>query len=400
MKKKIVMDGKEYFIEEVEVKSAEETEAAKPEVTEEEETTAATEAQIDAAAEKMVAKLGLDKIMKSLEELKGQKEAPAEKKAAALIDLEKLMKKDISEMTPKEKIVGFFQGILRNDTAVLKALAEGTGEDGGYLFPDEFRAEIIRELATTPRMRNEVRVVPMKRDVMVMPSLGDGPKVTWTLENAAKSTTTARFGQITLTAKKMAAILYASDELIADSTEVDIVQFIIGLFAEAIGNEEDRVITRGNGTTEPTGYHGVSAIGSISAGGNLSFDKLIDLEYELPNKYQRNAKWFVNRENLRELRKLKDSTGRYLWQDAITAGAQPFFHGFPVVEDPNLPGSDIYFGDMQQAYWLGDRQKMTVKVSNDTETAFTHDQTAIRVVARIAGNVVQPKALKRLTNIP
>lgn len=399
MKKKIVMDGKEYFIEEVEVKSVEETEAPKAEETTEDDA-APTEEQIDAAAEKMVAKLGLDKIMKSLEELKGQKETPTEKKASALIDLEKLMKKDVSEMTPKEKIIGFFQGIIRNDQAVMKALAEGVAEDGGYLFPDEFRNEIIRELATTPRMRNEVRVVPMKRDVMVMPSLGDGPKVTWTLENAAKSTTTARFGQITLTAKKMAAILYASDELIADSSEVDIVQFIIGLFAEAIGNEEDRVITRGNGTTEPVGYHGASGVASISAGGNLSFDSLINLEFELANKYQRNAKYFVNRENLRELRKLKDSQGRYLWQDSVTAGAQPLFHGYPVVEDPNLPGSDIYFGDLQQAYWLGDRQKMTVKVSNDTETAFTHDQTAIRVVARIAGNVVQPKALKRLTNIP
>lgn len=393
------MDGKEFFIEEVEAKEADagaSTEAAGAG----EDDGKVDDAQIDAAAEKMVAKLGLDKILKSLEELKEVKSPSAEKKVSALVDLEKLMKKDVSEMTAKEKIIGFFQGMIRNDHAVMKALSEGTAADGGYLFPDEFRAEIIRELATQPRMRNEVRVVPMKRDVMNMPSLTNTPKVYWTLENSAKTTTTANFGQITLTAKKMAAILYASDELIEDSDTTDVVQFIIGLFAEAIGQEEDRVITRGNGTTEPTGYHGFSTIASITCGGNLDFDDLIDLEYALPGKYQRNAKWFVNRENLREMRKLKDTTGRYLWQDAVTAGGQPTWHGFPIVEDNNLPSADIYFGDLQQAYWLGDRQQMTVKVTQDSETAFTRDQTAIRVVARIAGNVVQPKAMKRLASIP
>jgi len=55
---------------------------------------------------------------------------------------------------------------------------------------------------------NEVTVVPMKRDVMKIPTLESGPKVTWTLENATKSTTTAHFNEATLTARKMAAIMY------------------------------------------------------------------------------------------------------------------------------------------------------------------------------------------------
>jgi len=42
-----------------------------------------------------------------------------------------------------------------------------------------------------------------------------------------------------------------------------------------------------------------------------------------------------------------------------------------VVEDNNLPESVIAFGDLKQAYWLGDRKSMTVKVTQDTETALT-----------------------------
>jgi len=58
------------------------------------------------------------------------------------------------------------------------------------------------------------------------------------------------------------------------------------------------------------------------------------------------------------------------------------------------------FGDLKAAYWLGDRKSMTVKVTQDTETAFVHDQTAVRVVSRIAGNVVNHYAIKKLISIP
>jgi len=71
---------------------------------------------------------------------------------------------------------------------------------------DEFRAELIKDLEEPTRMRGLVRVVPMKRDILKVPKLGSKPKVTWTSENATKSTTTADFSEKTLTAHKVAAI--------------------------------------------------------------------------------------------------------------------------------------------------------------------------------------------------
>lgn len=155
------------------------------------DTEESVDAKIDEATEKIVAKLGLDKIHKKLDELAtAQKESNLpEKKISALMDLEALMNKDVSKMTTKEKIVGFFQAMVQNNTPVLKALAEGTAADGGYLFPDEFRSEIIRDIADSSyRMRNEVTVIPMRRDIMNIPTLASRPTVTWTDENAVKST--------------------------------------------------------------------------------------------------------------------------------------------------------------------------------------------------------------------
>ena len=147
--------------------------------------------------------------------------------------------------------------------------------------------------------------------------------------------------------------MYASDELIDDASEIDIVKFIIGLFSEAIGEEEDRVVWRGNGTTEPTGIVVAQAAGTISGrtcSGNLSIDNMIDLLYDLPAKWQKNAKIYVHRTNIRELRKMKDSNNRYYWSEPVAAGLAPTFMGYSVIETNELGEDQIYYGDMKKTY--------------------------------------------------
>lgn len=412
-KKIIKIDGKVFLVDSAtkqmeEVETEEEVIDEKKEEVEEkeeeEETEDAVDAKIAKAAKKAIANLGLDGLHESLKEIQNTLSKKEDKNGNvnALLDLEHLMKKGVDKMTVREKITGFYQAMIQSNHGVLKALSEGTAADGGYLFPDEFRAEIIRDLSEGNYMRNQVTVVPMKRDVMKIPSLESRPKVTWTNENDTKATTTAHFNEETLTVKKMAAILYASDELVEDSTEIDVVDFIIGLFSEVIGEEEDRVIWRGNGTTQPTGVSTARAAGTIAtrtATAGLTFDAIIELIYDLPAKYHKNARLYAHRHNIRDMRKLKDSNNRYYWQEPVAAGQPALFYGYPVIEANDLPSDEIYFGDMKKGYWLGDRQRMTVKISQDTETAFTKDQTAIRIVSRIAGNVVLPEALRCLNGI-
>lgn len=307
------------------------------------------------------------------------------------------------KLTKEEKIVGFYHALVTRNEAAIKALAEGVAADGGNLFPDEFLSELIKPLAELPRARSLVRVVPMRRDVLQVPTASTLPKVYWTAENAAKTTTTATFGQVTLTARKAAAILYASDELIEDSTEIDVVQTIISMFADAIGQAEDFAILAGNGTTQPTGLYTARANGTIPSGavsGNLDFDDMVDCVYRLAAKYRAGASWIIHPNNVKELRKLKDSNGRYLWEESPQNGIPARVLGYPVHEFYDAEEGEILFGNWKLCYMLGDRKQMTVKVSNETETAFTRDQTAIRVVFRLAGNVVLGEAANAITGIP
>lgn len=401
-KKFIMMAGKKVYLKDAEPANTDE------EVKIEEEEDEVADASADAieksaskVAKDIVASLGLDQMsdLKAKVDTLLKRGEMVDSKLSNILHGKSL--NDKSALTKEEKICGFFHALVSKNEVALKALSEGTAADGGYLFPDEFQAELVREIAELNVMRGLVRVVPMRRDVMNIPTMTSSVQVAWTAENAAKSTTTARFYQATLTVKKMASIIYLSDELVEDSTEIDIVQTIITLFAEAMANEEERVIAVGNGTTQPTGIETARAAGTIAsvAASSQNFDDVIALEYALPAKYSSNAVFVANRELIKELRKLKDDDKRYLWQPSPAAGQPATLNGKPLYECNHFPSSTLYFGDFKRGYWLGDRKAMAVKITNDSETAFTKDQTAVRVVQRIAGNVVFGNAIKALTGM-
>ena len=402
-KKFYMSNGKKIYLDEVTKSEDKGDEEEEVEIEEEADGGSSEEvkAQADSIVKSIMAGLGLDQVKEMQKQLEtALKYTQTNDSKLTQILNGKDYIKDADKLTKEEKIVGFFHALVSKNDHATKALAEGVNADGGYLFPAEFQAELIREIAELNVMRSLVRVIPMSRNVMNIPSLVAGPQVTWTQENATKSTTTAQFGQKTLTVKKCASIMYASDELIEDSTEIDVVNTIITLFAEKLADEEERVIILGNGSTQPTGLETARSAGTIqtvSTVGVGDFDDIIALEYALPAKYSNNAVFICNRTTTKNLRLLKDTQGRYLWQPSPASGQPATLNGKPIYEVNWVPDRTIYYGDFRRGYWLGDRRRMTVKVTNDSETAFTKDQTGIRVVMRIAGNVVFGPAIKVLT---
>lgn len=135
MGKKIVkIDGKTYLVdsdtgknEEVETEEEEEKEEEKEG---EKEETENFEEISDDLAEKIVSNLKLDKVIEAAEVIKNAAKKDIKSKKSSVLNLEKIMKKDISEMTTNEKVVGFFQAMIQNDRIALKALSEGVAADG------------------------------------------------------------------------------------------------------------------------------------------------------------------------------------------------------------------------------------------------------------------------------
>jgi len=353
-------------------------------------------------AETLKAELGLDELQKSFRDEISSLKAEFKSNsydAVLKVFVAKDTQKAVSELTKEEKVKAYAHALISRDNISLKALSEGTNADGGYTVPQDFYNVLLEELMEQNVMRAEVTVVPMSTNILTLSMIDHGPETYWTSEGATKTTTTADFTQPTITAYKLASIIYMTDELMDDSA-FDLTSVLVRRFGMKLAEAEERAIIAGTGTGQPTGIFTANTIATRACSGNLSFDNIINLIYDLPVKFRKNAKFIVNPNNVRELRLAKDGQNRYLWQDPVSAGQPATIQGYPVIENYWAPESQIAFGDFKEGYWLGDRQRMTVKITNDTETTFTQDKTAIRVVQRIGGTVVFPNAVRKLITIP
>jgi HK97 family phage major capsid protein len=311
----------------------------------------------------------------------------------------KLSKSDVDKMDWKEKGAHFVSAIARGDREKLDALSEGTDAEGGYLVPEEYRQEIVKRAYDQAMIRPRARVIPMSTDTLNMPTSDSGPKVYWTAEAASKTTTSAQFGQFTLTALKMAAIMVTSDELNEDSTP-NVIEYLTDEFASVIAEEEDKVFTSGNGSTEPAGLDSYS-LGTIDAGGDVKYDHFVDAIYALKQAYRQNAVWICHQQVLAEIQKLQDDNGRPLLLN-LNAKENPMILGRPVLEVNSMDTTKIFVGDLSK-YIIGDRSGMTMRTSQDayvgSTSMFQTDQTAIRVVKRLDAGLPQTEAFKEIQNV-
>lgn len=181
--------------------------------------------------------------------------------------------------------------------------------------------------------------------------------------------------------------------MIEDSLpEIDVVRFIIGLFSEALREEEDKVITAGTGTGQPTGLT-TCTITNVTCSGNLDFDDIINLIYALPAKYRRNATFLVNNVNIREMRKIKDGNSRYIWNDPVAPAQPATVYGYPVIENNWLPESKTnkfrslkifsnQFGKVQR--WIThSKQTIVVQLQRLSEKTLDLSDAIVRTLAII-----------------
>ena len=83
----------------------------------------------------------------------------------------------------------------------------------------------------------------------------------------------------------------------------------------------------------------------------ITADEVIRLRDQIKDEYQSNAMWIMSPATRTALRLLKDSVGRYLLQDDITAPFGSTLLGKPVYVSDNMPNMEagksvIFYGDM------------------------------------------------------
>ncbi len=373
------------------------------EATEEAEKEDAEDAGSDSEAEKHL--VGMGKKLAEVAVNHFRKEIAKDAKKASLGGGEG-EKGDKADMPKgKERVKQFFLALFEKNVTKLDHLSGGTNADGGFLVPPEFSDSFVEARQNETVMRRAgATVVQIASNTFNLPNLATRPKAYWTNELAAKSSTSASWGNIALTPYTLACIMTASNQVIADAKiGGNLIDVMTRLMTQAIAVEEDNAFFTGSGSGQPTGLATYTPGGTVTVSGTFSADHLLDAVYRLPQGYRSKAVWFMNSRTLAVVRKLKDSQNRYIFENAVSGTDFPTILGRPVYEQDDLASNVIWFGD-PSSYWIADREGVSVAISNEAtvggQSAFERNFTAVRVEERVDGELADSAGFVVINSVP
>lgn len=284
---------------------------------------------------------------------------------------------------------------------IRNALQVGTDTEGGYLVPDEFENTLVQSLEEENVFRSLAHVFSTASGSHKIPIVTTKGTASWVDEEGAIPESDEKFGQQLIGAHKVATMIKISEELLSDSA-FDLEGYFRTEFSRRIGNKEEEAFLTGDGTGKPVGIFnqtGGADVGVTAASATaITSDELIDLFYSLNSAYRKKAVWLLNDSTIKNIRKLKDSNGQYLWQPALHEGGYDTLLGKRLYTSPYVPqvsggNKTIAFGDFS-FYWIGDRKGITFKRLNErfAETG----QIGFIASKRVDGKLILSEAVKVL----
>lgn len=415
-------DDEQKELDELVKEAGEDPQVTPPVNDDEEEEEAGEDAGVDEAADKLAAAITagfkpMQDLVKKLGETpkvevkneahfivdKQMGRVPVQKLDEVIVEVPGRQNKEHKTVT--KKTVHFIEALLTGDKEKLQLLVEGTGALGGFLVPEEWSNILVEDRRDAVVMRQLATVIQVSSDTFHLPYVDTRPHGAWRSEGAAKATSTAQFGEITLTPYSYATIVGLSDELVADAqVGGSVVQIVTRQMVQDIAEAEEVAFWTGNGSGRPTGidnYTFVEAGPGAGASDAQRADAVIAAYHRLPQGYRNNAVWAANARTLGRSRQFKDSNGQYLLL-GIGVTPQPTLLGRPVYEVNSLPDGKMFFGDFS-LYHIADREGIRVKQSNEatvaSQSAFERDLTFVRVEERVDGELVYTRAIVELNNM-
>ncbi|SOC86265.1 phage major capsid protein, HK97 family [Ensifer adhaerens] len=292
-----------------------------------------------------------------------------------------------------------------------KAMAIGTGADGGYTVTPELDAEIGRRLSVVSPIRALATVRQVSTAVLKKPFATSGMATGWAGETAARpQTSSAQLAELAFPVMELYAMPAATQALLDDSA-VDIEAWMSSEIEIAFAEQEGAAFVNGDGVTQPSGFLTANKVADASwSWGKLGYvatgvsggfassgpsDVLIDTVYALKAGYRQNATVVMNRKTQNQIRRFKDANGNYLWLPPTGPGQPASLMGYPVVEAEDMPNiaADsfaIAIGDFRAGYLVVDR--LGVRVLRDPYSAKPY--VLFYTTKRVGGGVQNFEAIK------
>lgn len=282
---------------------------------------------------------------------------------------------------------------------------EKVPSEGGFLVPEEFRAELLRLALESSIVRPRARVVPMGSRTLSFPAIDETSRVSSvfggivvyrTEEGAELTESSAAFGAIKLEATKQTALAHVTNELLRDAAG-GFAMYVREMFPEAIAYFEDLDFISGNGVGAPLGALAAqnTALITVSkesgqAATTIKWENIVKMYSRMMPSSLNRAVWIASSDTFAQLATMAlnvGTGGSAVWLNNGVEGPPMTILGRPVIFTEKAPAAlgtqgDLSFVDFGM-YLIGDRQMMTVDSSEHVK--FTSDKTTFRVIQRNDG---------------
>ena len=293
------------------------------------------------------------------------------------------------------------QKTLSDVTAEYKSLSVNNDATGGYLAPSEYVREILKTVTEISPARQLARVRTTGGKSILLPKRTGQFAAVWVAEQGARAETPGlNWGMLEIHAHEMYALIDISAQNLEDSA-FNLESEISFEATEQFAVAEGAAFVSGNGVGKPEGFMVNPDVGIVNSGSAavITADGLFSLKHAIKTAYSRNASWSLNRTTLGSVRKLKDTSGQYLWQSGLAAGKPNTLDGDPYVEVPDMPSEGanafpVAYGDFKRAYTLVDR--IAMDMLRDPFTQATSGNIRFLFRRRLGGMVTMPEAIAKL----
>lgn len=286
----------------------------------------------------------------------------------------------------------------------VKAMSATNAAAGGFLVPVQFSNEVIEFLRARTVVRKTnggPRIMPMPNGTMKLPKVTGGTQAAYVGEVQNMAKTEAQTGQVTLTFKKLAALVPFSNDLLRySSPQADAI--IRDDVVRAIMVKEDATFLRSQGTAgQPTGFRFLAPSANVLAAtaGQTLANVISDLGKLIVQLLNNNVPltrpaWYFAPRTWNFLMTVQNSNGFYVFREEMMKGqlwGWPF--GFTTSVPINLTDqggtteSEVYLVDLDDAV-IGEAANLIIDVSNEAAyhdganviSAFSQDTTVLRAI--------------------
>ena len=286
------------------------------------------------------------------------------------------------------------------------------------MIPPDFANEIIDLLRPRSVIRGAgVQTVPMPRGTLTLPKQTAGATASYVGENQDITKTQLTGGQIVMSAKKLAALVPISNDLLTIDVGDSADAMVRNDLVRQLATREDQAFLRDDGTQNtPKGlrYWAKTTTASSGTGAAQIEADLVGLIQNLEGAdiAMSNPVWIMSPRSKNSLINLRDANGNLVFPEI--RNAMPTLFTFPVFVTNNVPTnlggggneSEVYLADMDEVL-LGETGGLEITADSSASyldggtlvSAFSQDQTVIRAIMRHDLAVRYDEAVTVLTGV-